>query len=74
MIRVMFINNDGAGFAETLELSPGTTVGQVFSSKLGSGADPVAYLIRVNREIASGDTLLADGDKLTCTPTKIQGA
>ena len=72
MMKVLFINNDGAGFAETLELKPGTTVGEVFDDQLGS--DSAAYLIRVNREIAAPETVLVDGDKLTMTPTKIDGA
>lgn len=74
MIRVMFINNDGAGFAKILELDPGITVGDVFFEQLGEDAQPVAYLIRVNREIAALETVLADGDKFTATPTKIDGA
>jgi hypothetical protein len=73
-IRVTFINNDGAGFADTILVSPSTTTAQLFSAQLGQDANPASYLIRVNREAVASDRPLADGDKMTVTPTKIEGA
>jgi len=72
-VKVTFINNDGAGFADVLEVAAGTTVGQLFEEQLGD-ADPASYLIRVNREPTASDRLLADGDRVSCTPSKIDGA
>jgi hypothetical protein len=74
MIKVTFINNDGAGFADTIEIEPGTTAAELFADQLGQDADPSAYLIRVNREACASNKVLNDGDKMTCTPTKIDGA
>lgn len=74
MIKVTFINNDGAGFADDVEIEPGTTAVQLFSDQLGQDADAGEYLIRVNREACASDKVLNDGDKMTVTPTKIDGA
>ena len=74
MIRVTFINNDGAGFADAVEVEPGTTTLQLFVDKLGSSAEAKNYLIRVNRNPSASTYVLQDGDTLTCTPTKIDGA
>jgi L-serine deaminase len=74
MINVTFINNDGAGFADTVEVEDGTTAAQLFADQLGQDADPGAYLIRVNREACASNRALVNGDKMTVTPTKIDGA
>lgn len=72
MLRVLLINNDGGGFADRVEVEPGTTVSDLFDGHIGGDADN--YFIRVNREIASPDQVLAEGDKVTFTPKKIDGA
>jgi len=72
-MKVQFINNKGGGFAEDLELDAGVTAGALFDTKMGS-VDPGDYLIRVNRAQASADQVLLPGDKMTVTPTKVQGA
>ena len=73
MIKVMFINNDGGGFADTVEVTDGTTVRQLFDSRV-PGGNPSRYLIRVNREPAAQNYVLKNGDRLSITPTKIEGA
>ena len=61
------------GFADYVEASAGTTVAQLFEERLPGGrADD--YLIRVNRLPAAADQILQDGDRVTITPTKIEGA
>lgn len=71
-MRILFINNDGGGFADHLELTPGTTVQQLFDLKVrGRAAD---YLIRVNRQPTAAHAVLQDGDRVTITPIKIDGA
>ena len=72
-MRVLFINNDGAGFADYVELQPGTTVVKLFEDQL-PGRRPENFLIRVNRLPASRDQVLQEGDRVTMTPTKIEGA
>ena len=72
-MRVFFINNDGGGFAAPIEVAEGTTVATLFCQKLPH-ASPQDYLIRVNRQSATADQVLHEGDRISITPTKIQGA
>ena len=72
-MRVLYINNDGAGFADYVDIAENTPVDKFFNEKLpGSKADD--YLIRVNRQPVPRDYVLKDGDRITLTPTKIDGA
>ena len=71
--RILFINNEGGGFADYLEVSDGMTVQQLFEDKL-PGRHAQDYLIRVNRQPVPRDHILQEGDRVTMTPTKIQGA
>jgi hypothetical protein len=73
MARILFVNNDGGGFADYLEVEDGTTVESFFQEQL---PDRKAgdFLIRVNRQPVARDYVLADGDRITMTPTKIEGA
>ena len=72
-MRCLVINNNGGGFADYVELADGTTVTQLFEQKIGSG-EPSDYLIRVNRQPVPADAVLHDGDRVTMTPVKIEGA
>lgn len=72
-MRILFINNDGGGFADTLEIPNGTTVAELFAQRVPHGR-PQDYLIRVNRQPAAAHTRLQDGDRVSFTPTKIEGA
>ena len=73
MLKVLYINNDGGGFADYVSIEPGTTVAKFFSQKLphGQAGD---YLIRVNRQPVAADYTLQEGDRISITPTKIEGA
>ena len=73
MARVLFVNNDGGGFADYVEVAPKTTVEKFFAENL-PGHKPEDYLIRVNRLPAARDQVLQEGDRITMTPTKIEGA
>ena len=70
---ITFINNDGAGFADHLEIAEGTTVDKLFAERIPHGK-PSDYLIRVNRQPAPADQVLQAGDRVSFTPTKIEGA
>jgi hypothetical protein len=72
-MRVLFINNDGGGFADYVEVSAGSTVDKFFSQQL-PGRDSQDYLIRVNRQPVARDYVLQDNDRVTMTPVKIEGA
>ncbi len=71
--RVLFINNDGGGFADYVEVAEGTSVPQFFGQQL-PGCKPQDYLIRINRQPVAQDYVLQEGDRITCTPVKIEGA
>ena len=72
-MRILFINNDGGGFADQVEVADGLTVAEFFAAKQ-PGRKAADYLIRVNRLPAGADQRLADGDRVSVTPTKIEGA
>jgi hypothetical protein len=72
-MKVFFINNDGGGFADTIEVADGITVDRLFQERLPQGA-PADYLIRVNRQPVTADQILQPGDRVSITPTKIEGA
>ena len=71
-MKILFINNNGGGFADTIEVPPGTTVRTLFDDKIGG--KPADYLIRVNRQPSTADQQLQEGDRISITPTKIEGA
>ena len=72
-MRILFINNEGGGFADYVDVSEGQIVEQFFNDKMpGRKADN--YLIRVNRQPVPRDYVLKEGDRITITPTKIEGA
>jgi hypothetical protein len=72
-MKVLFINNDGGGFADYVEVAPGTNVREFFTNHL-PGRKAEDYLIRVNRQHVPGDYKLQDNDRVSMTPTKIEGA
>jgi sulfur carrier protein ThiS len=72
-MKCLFINNEGAGFANHIEVGHGTTVQQLFSKHM-PGRQAEDFLIRVNRQPASADQVLVEGDRISITATKIAGA
>lgn len=72
-MRVLYINNDGSGFADYVDISPSMTVEQFFTEKM-PGRKPDDFLIRVNRQPAPRDQVLQENDRVTITPTKVEGA
>ncbi|HEV8068977.1 MAG TPA: molybdopterin converting factor [Planctomycetaceae bacterium] len=71
-MKLFFINNDGGGFADTIEVSDGTSITQLFEQRVPG--KPADYLIRVNRQPVAADQILREGDRVSVTPTKIEGA
>jgi len=72
-MRILFINNDGAGFADQIEVADGTSIEQLFSQRVPHGR-PSDYLIRVNRQPTTSNYVLQAEDRVSITPTKIEGA
>jgi len=72
-MKILVINNDGGGFADYIDVPHGTTVNELFERQMGqTKADH--YLIRVNRQPVPRDQILTEGDRMSITPTKIEGA
>ena len=72
-MQILLINNDGAGFADHIDIAEGTSVSALFAEKM-PGRKAADYLIRVNRLPVSSDQILQPGDRVSMTATKIQGA
>ena len=72
-MRLLYINNSGGGFADYVEVTPGTTVAQFFQERQPDHK-PDDFLIRVNRQVAAADQILVEGDRVSMTATKIEGA
>ena len=72
-MKVMFINNSGGGFADYVEVEPNTTIEKFLAQHLPH-YQPDDMLIRVNRLPVARDTVLQDGDRISATPTKLEGA
>ena len=73
MPKCLYLNNDGSGFADYVEVPEGTTVDQFFAERVPHGK-PQDYLIRVNRQPVAANQILQEGDRISVTPTKIEGA
>ena len=72
-MRILVINNDGGGFADYIDVEPGLSVTELFTRQVAHGR-PRDYLIRVNRQPTPPDQILQEGDRVSFTPTKIEGA
>ncbi len=72
-MRLLYINNDGSGFADYVTATEGTTVKEFFNQKM-PGQEPTDFLIRVNRQPVSRDYVLQENDRVSITPTKLEGA
>ena len=72
-MRILFINNSGCGYADQIEIAENTTIEQFFKIKMPN-QNEADYLIRVNRQPVSKDYVIQDGDRVTFTPQKIEGA
>ena len=72
-MRILFINNIGGGFADYINIEERTTIEKLFNQKMSDG-NAEDYLIRVNRQPVPKDYVLQENDRVTITPTKIDGA
>ena len=72
-MRILFINNHGGGFADFINVEEGTNIEKLFKQKM-SNEQSADYLIRVNRQPVPKEYILKENDRVTITPTKIDGA
>ena len=59
-MKITFINNDGAGYADHKMIPHGTTVAELFEREMPHGK-PTDYLIRVNRQPAIANYVRTPG-------------
>ena len=72
-MRLLYINNAGGGYADYIEVADGQTVEKFFAEKM-TNSSPEDFLIRVNRQPVARDYILQEGDRITLTPLKVEGA
>jgi hypothetical protein len=72
-MRILFLNNHGGGFASHIDVAEGTSVAQLFAQQM-PGCRPDDFLIRVDRMPATADQVLTEGQRISATPVKIEGA
>ena len=72
-MKILVINNDGGGFADHIEVKEQISVAELFKQQLPNRRT-TDYLIRINRLPAGSDQVLQPGDRVSFTPTKIEGA
>ncbi|MCE9555419.1 MAG: molybdopterin converting factor [Planctomycetes bacterium] len=72
-MKILLINNHGAGWADFIEVQPGTSVATLFAQQMKE-ASAIDYLIRVNRLPVAPDQILQENDRVSITATKIEGA
>ena len=72
-MRILYVNNHGGGFADFINIEEGTTIDKLFKEKMPH-EESQDYLIRVNRQPVPKDYILKENDRVTITPTKIEGA
>ena len=72
-MKILLINASGAGFANHVEIDSGTTVEKLFHDRIGPGKES-QYLVRVNRLPVPRDQVLQEGDRVSITPLRIEGA
>ena len=72
MITVTWINSDGRGVITKVEVEKGTSLSDFLKSNLDSSPDK--FVIRVNHEPSRGSQALKDGDRISATVPKVEGA
>ena len=71
-MKVLFLNNAGGGYADYIDVTAHTSVEKFFEEQMPNETAQ-DYLIRVNRQPVTKDYILQEGDRITITPTKIDG-
>lgn len=71
-MKILYINNNGGGFADHVEITENTTIERFFDINMPD-AEPSDYLIRVNRQPVARDYILQPNDRVTITPVNIDG-
>ncbi|MCA9438333.1 MAG: hypothetical protein KC978_21285 [Candidatus Omnitrophica bacterium] len=75
-ITITYLNRNGGGFAERVDLVQGTTIGQFLNQRDISVEHFTIRIVRGSQGgfTPSSDEPLQEGDRLSCVPLKIEGA
>lgn len=76
MIEVTLITNDGAGLPVRIPVVEGTTLEEFLEVSFDGNIDDFTIKVRCNGTSceAHRDYVLCDGDRISLSPTKIDGA
>lgn len=72
-IKVLYLNNDGGGFAKYVEVATGMSLSSFLLLHLGTSFSPGEFTIRVNRQPSDQDYILKQDDRISVTPVKVEG-
>ena len=72
-MRILYINNFGGGFADHVQVADNTTIEKFFKQQMPN-EQTEDFLIRVNRQPVPREYVLQENDRVTVTPTKVEGA
>ena len=70
---LVYSANSSGGWADCLDVPQGQSVEMLFRETM-PGRQPEDFLIHVNRQPVSLDTVLQDGDRVTITPLQTEQA
>lgn len=72
-MKILYINNNLGGFVDYIFVDDGLTVEHLFQQNM-TDCKPEDYLICVNRQPVARDYVLQENDRVTISPTKMDGA
>ena len=70
---LLYTGTRGGGWVDCLDVPEGQSVEGLFHTRM-AGRQPEHFLIRVNRQPVSLDTVLQEGDRVTIAPLMADGA
>ena len=74
VVEILFLNSNLEGFASKRKLTQGTTLKEFFRSEMGSEARDDNFRISLNGTVATAETVLTNGDRVTFHPIDMKGA
>lgn len=76
MIKVTLVTNDGAGLPSETSISEGTTLEKFLEVFFDGNPEDFTVRVRANGATVEShsDYMLQDGDRISVSPTKIEGA
>lgn len=72
-MKIVVISGHGDGHIKHVEVAEGTTISELCAEQFPE-EDIATHLVRVNRATTGVEQVLCDGDRVTITPLRIEGA